>query len=117
MPAGWDYVRPGWPVKKDSRWISELAYQSLFELTDGTEASKIHALIRVAGEFDRPEIILNLTMDNLNERWVREKSWYRTRARYMYFDKGKRAYAVDEEAFRRKEPIAPERQIPPHCLE
>ena len=71
----------GRPMKQDSPWVMELAYQTYFVVPYPSETAKIVALIDVAAVFNRPELILSLTMDNLDEQWAKEKAWLRDNAR------------------------------------
>ena len=99
-------------TKTNSPWVMDCLYDSIFRLAPETDEMKISALLCLAIDFGRPELILNLTMANLNEQWAREKEWLCENARYVYFDEESGVYALDEDAARRKQPVAPERQQP-----
>ncbi len=105
----------GYPIKKDSAWIMELAYQSDFVTGTAPESpgAKICALVDIAATFDRPELILSLTMDSLDEQWAKERAWLRENARYAYLANDKGIYKIDEESSRRGQPVAPELQLRP----
>ena len=70
------------------------------------------SLISVAGMFNRPELILNLTESTLDDQWAKEKVWLRLHARYVYFDDHLGYYVFDADAARKKEPVEPGRQWP-----
>ena len=105
----------GYPIKKDSPWIMELVYQSNFVVRRDPESigAKICAIVDIAATFDRPDVLLNLTMDNLDEQWAKERAWMRANARYAHLANDEGIYKIDEEAAQSGQPVATERQLRP----